>query len=121
LTISVPVPFARALLADLREPADDDERDSITDPEQLDYEAQIDASIRQWLRELDGPGDRTLTVARGGPREYFDDEMRGSILEGLTGRLHYGSTAERLAVVAALAGWVDVMGQIERGAACATT
>jgi hypothetical protein len=113
--LRVPAPFARALLKDLLEPSDDSERENITDAEQLDYEAEIDAAVRMWIEELDGEGDRMVIVASRGPsREWLAGYLLGAALEGLTGRLEDGCTAERMAAVRALAGWVDVTGQLER-------
>jgi hypothetical protein len=112
--LRVPAPFARALLDDLREPSDDSERENITDPEQLEYEAEIDAAVRMWVEEIDGEGNRILIVASSGPsRRWLTDYLSGAALEGLTGRLEDGSPVERLAAVEALAGWIDVMGQLE--------
>jgi hypothetical protein len=111
--LNVPAAFAAALLTDLRVAPYDDERDSITDPKQLAYEARIDASVDLWLTELDGEGDRTLIVPNDRTREWLDDYLHGAMLEGLTGRLVDGSTSERKAVVAALDGWADVMAQLE--------
>jgi hypothetical protein len=113
VTIRVPSPFAKALRDDLLEPADDDERESITDPEQLVYEAKIDAGLEQWLTALDGEGDRTLDVDDGPAGEWFADYMGSAMLEGLTWQLHDGSTTDRQATVVALVGWVDVMEQLD--------
>ncbi len=119
-TIRVPQPFATALLADLREPGEDDERDGITDAEQLGYEREIDADVERWLTELDGDGERTLTVPLTGPAaEWFSDQLAGSVLEGLTGQLADGATEDRERVVAALGGWTTTMAQLD-GLAVAT-
>lgn len=119
-TIRVPQPFAAELLADWREPADDDERATITDPEQLASEEALDAHLDRWLTELDGDGDRTLTVPLTGPAaEWFSDQMAGSVLEGLTGQLADGATEDRERVVAALGGWTTTMAQLD-GLAVAT-
>jgi hypothetical protein len=113
--LRVPAPFARTLLDDLREPSDDSERENITDPEQLEYEAEIDSAVRMWVEEIDGEGNRILIVASNGPsRRWLTDYLRGAALEGLTGRLEDGSLAERMAAVEAISGWIDVMGQLER-------
>ncbi len=115
-TIRVPQPFATALLADLREPADDDERDSIA-AEQIAYEAKIDATYEQWIRELDGPGDRALTLT-GESAAWLHDDLDavaggGWVVEGLTDRLARGSTEERERVVEALGGWTTTMAQLD--------
>jgi hypothetical protein len=116
--LRVPAPFARALLDDLREPEDDSERENITDPEQLEYEAEIDAAVRCWIAELDGEGDRVLIVPSSGPsREWLADYLPMSVLVALVGRLEDGSISDRMAVVEALAGYVDVMRQFEQPAA----
>lgn len=112
-SIQAPAAFARALLDDLREPPDDPDG-APTDPEQIAYEAKLDAAVAQWIRELDGPGDRTLVLGNG--REWFEEYMAECMLEGLTSQLYGGSTSERRTVVAALAGWVEVMRQLEEKA-----
>jgi hypothetical protein len=115
--LRVPASFARELLDDLRKPFDDDERDSITDPEQIEYDAEIDAAVRGWVTQLDGEGSRILILASSGPaREWLDDFLGGAMVDGLTSRLDDGSTSERKAVVAALDGWTDVMRQLPSGA-----
>lgn len=112
-TIRVPQPFATALLADLREPGEDDERDGITDAEQLGYEREIDADVERWLTELDGDGERTLRVPTGAGGSWLYEELAGSVLEGLTSQLVDGSTEERERVVEALAGWTTTMAQLD--------
>ena len=64
--------------------------------------------------DVDGEGDRTLIVDCGPGEEWLDDYLRSAMLEGLTGRLADGSTPERVDVVTALAGWIHVIGQIDR-------
>ena len=114
-TLCVPAPFARALLDDLREPADDPERKDITDPEQLASEAEMDAAVRAWEMELDGEGARRLIVASGGPsRAWLADYLVGAMFEGLISRLRDGSAADREDMIEALAGWADVMAQLDR-------
>jgi hypothetical protein len=112
--VRVPATFARALLDDWRVPPYDDERESITDPEQLAYEEEIDACLARWMSELDGEGDRTVIVPLTGPgARWFSDELAGSVLDGLTLRLPASSTEERERIVSALAGWTYVMSQFD--------
>jgi hypothetical protein len=113
-TIRVPAPFARALLDDWRVPPEDDERDSITDPEQIRLDAELDAWQARWIAELDGKGDRIIVVPTTGPfATWLHEELTGSVLDGLTGQLWDGSARERRAIVEALDGWVKVMALLD--------
>jgi hypothetical protein len=114
VTLRVPGPFAVALLADLRDPPEDLDEPT-TDPEQIAADAALDACIEAWKNALDGEGERTLDVPEGAEGEWFRDYVREIALEGLTSTLYDGSTTERNAALAALAGWVEVMQQIEQG------
>lgn len=125
IRVRVPTPFASVLLDELRDPfGDDDERDSIIDPEQIEYEANLDAFIRglvEQLEQLDGVGDRVVIVpSSGSTREWLGEYVGELVLEDMTARLCKGSTVEREATVAALAGWVDFMAQLDRVEAVST-
>jgi hypothetical protein len=112
VTLRVPSPFAVALLADLRDPPEDLDEPT-TDPEQIAADAALDACVEAWKNALDGEGDRTLDVPEGAEGEWLVDYIREAALEGLTSTLYDGTTPEREATVEALAGWVDVMAQLD--------